>query len=440
MAIQPFYKSPRPTAGHHLSDLLTCPQRAWLHYYGNPQDQVKDPPYLRALQQEGIEHEKAIYEQCFPDALRIPEKGNPEERYRQTVEAMRAGVPVILQGYALVGDGIGILDILELVGTDPDSRTGHIYQVGEIKRSSTLMTAHVMQASWYTELLETVQGRRIHEACFFMKNGVRNVIDLQTLQADYEKAKAELTALREDTTAPGPHLIRACASCHWRALCMPELIANQHVSLIPGISRQQAATLEEMGINSWPDMTTASDCVLETIGMGAYEIEQVRAAIRNLEAGSPPLRQPLRPDVFQDLEVVVLEFPDLAEQRRAGMRPVPSAIHYETDAGRIGRIEVSSANDVQTADITPLLNGRRLAFYGLTDLTTFMNIARQSGFSVRNSLDIFAVTENYLHSPVPGLELEAIYSYIADRPAQRLIGPARVSAVRQVVDWMALSV
>jgi hypothetical protein len=158
---------------------LTCPQRAWLHYYGNPKDQVKDPAYLRALQQDGIEHERAIYEQHFPNALRIPEKAQPEERHRQTLEATSSGVPVILQGYINTGEGVGVLDVLELVGSDQVH--GNLYRVGEIKRSPALLTSHVMQASWYTELLERVTGQHVDEACFFLQNGERTIIDLKTL-------------------------------------------------------------------------------------------------------------------------------------------------------------------------------------------------------------------------------------------------------------------
>ena len=48
---------------------------------------------------------------------------------------------------------------------------------------------------------------------------------------------------------------------------MPELIASQHVSLVPGISRQQASVLRAAGITSWPQLKDAPDSVLEDIGI-----------------------------------------------------------------------------------------------------------------------------------------------------------------------------
>jgi CRISPR/Cas system-associated exonuclease Cas4 (RecB family) len=437
--VRPYSTLPRPTSGHHFSDLLACPQRAWLHYYGNPKDQVKDPAYLRALQQEGVEHEQAIYQRHFPDAIRIPEKQKPEARYQMTVDAMKAGVPTILQGYILTTDGVGVCDILEKVGADPSTQTGYVYRVGEIKRSATLMTAHVLQAAWYTELLARTQGQTIQEACFFPRSGERTLVDLRTVQADYQAAKAQLQELRASKVSPGPHLNNLCPSCHWRGVCMPELIAADHLSLIPGVSRRQAKMLQELGVTTWRALEAVSGEQLEELGFGAYEIEQLRAALRCLLQGSPPLRQPLRPDIFLDLRVVVLEFPELAEQRRAGERPTPSAIYYEADSGQTGRIGVSSSGENLTADLTPLANGARLAFYGGTDLGAFMPLARQGGWRLNSPLDVFSVVEKLVHAPAPGLELEALYSFVSNVPVQRLSGPERVAAVREVINWIARS-
>ena len=158
--IRPYFHFPRPTAGHHFSDYLTCPLKAWLHYYGNPKDQVEDPAYLRALYYEGIEYERQIYAVHFSDAFKVPATKDREKRQAATINAMKGGVPVILQGYLFDHDTVGILDFLELVSTSPDSSTGHLYRVGEIKSSARLYTSPIMQACWYTDLLSKVQNHR----------------------------------------------------------------------------------------------------------------------------------------------------------------------------------------------------------------------------------------------------------------------------------------
>jgi hypothetical protein len=313
-----------------------------------------------------------------------------------------------------------------------------VYRVGEIKRSASLKTSHVMQVSWYVELLERLLGyQQSHDACFFLHDGERNVIDLQSVQPEYQTTKFELEILRQNTTAPGPYLNKICPSCHWRSVCMPELIETEHISLIPGISRQQSDALQQNGITSWTQLAHAPDHILRDVGMGVYEIEQVRAIVRHLEQGTPPLRQPLRTDLFEDIQIVVLEFQDLAEQRRAGKQPVPLAIHYETGVGQTGLIDVAVADDIPTADITPLMNGRRLAFYSLTDLGAFTRLARQTGYSRIPSLDIFAIVEDFVHSPVPGLEVESLYTYITGQSTSHFIGANRVHAIRVIVNWIA---
>lgn len=401
---------------------------------------AKDPTYLLFLQHQGLEYERTVYDRFFPNALRIPERKNSAERHKLTVEAMLAGTPVILQGYLRSGAGVGVIDILENVGADSSSRTGFTYRVGEIKKSSTLMTAHVFQAAWYTELLEKTQGQFIHQACFILGTGERNIVDLHTVQVDYETTKKELSKIRESKNDPGPHLDKACPGCHWRSVCMPELIADQHISLVPGFSRRQASEMKNDGITTWVDIKTVSDSMLEAIGLGAYEIEQVRSAVKCIERDAPPLRQPLRPDIFQNLRIITLEFPELAEQRRAGERPVPSAIHYEDDFGQIGKIEVDFSSDgIMTANLTPFMNNKRLAFYGTTDITSFKQITVNSGVRIQNGLDIFMVVESFLHSPVPGLELEALHSYVTKGDSQRLIGADRVRAIREVINWIARS-
>ena len=70
----------------------------------------------------------------------------------------------------------------------------------------------------------------------------------------------------------------------------------------------------------------------------------------------------------------------------------------------------------------------------------FFQIDHKGGYRSLNSLDIFTVVETFIHSPLPGLELEALHSYVVNEPVQRISSPDRVKAVREVVDWIARSV
>jgi hypothetical protein len=391
---------------------------------------------LRALQLEGIEYEREIYERYFPDAVRIPERRKPEKRYELTVEAMHAGAPAILQGYLRSLDGVGVFDILELVPAEMHGETGNIYRVGEIKSSDVLRTSHVMQAAWYSELLRETLGRTWNEVFFILWNGERTYLNLDTIQTDYERAKADLMQIRESKTDPGPHLTTFCPSCHWRGLCMPELIAQNHISLVPGIGRKQAATFKESGITTWQELGTVQDNFLFGMGIADHDVELLRRAILCIEKDAPPLRQSLKPTIFQNSRVVSLEFPELAEQRKVGQRPIPSAIYYEDGFGRVRQATVSYSSGIPQANLSPILTGKKLAFYGTTDLAAFMRIARQLGFSKIEAIDVFSVVETFVHSPVPGTDLKSLNKYLTGSPEIDLNGSDRVRSIREVIKWI----
>jgi len=438
--LKPFFSSPRPTAGHHFSDYLTCRLKAWLHYYGNPKDQVEDPAYLRALYFEGIEYERQIYADRFSDAFKVPATIDREIRQATTINAMKEGVPVILQGYLYDQDTVGVLDFLELVSTASDSSTGHIYRVGEIKSSARLYTSQIMQACWYTDLLSNVQNHRLNEVNFITKGGGQQIIFIDKYNAEYQDTKKELLALRQMQSPPKPHLIKSCQSCHWRGICMMELIENKDISLVPGISVSRANTLNTYGIHSWEDLGNTSSDLLMELGFLPYEIEQIEHSIDCLLNNSPPLQYPLKPDIFENTCVIVLEFPDIAAQRQAGLRPIPTKIYYESSRDQIDVIDVTQTGNHLTADFSPFTDGDKLSFYGSTDSGAFLRLSRENGYRFRSHLDIFNIIENIVHVPAPGIELDALYGYITNTYYDELKGKERVRAIREVIHWISGSI
>ena len=188
---------PRPTSGQFFSSLQSCPQRAWADYHLPANLKAKPPAFLGALQQEGVEHERRIYRELFPDALEIPAHLPPAVRAKKTIEAMESGVPAILQAY-FIGEGcVGVADVLEWCAVAPSSPVGHLYQVGEVKRSSALAMAHVLQAAWYTELLAEIQKALFDEAKTRLD---ANIIDGVT---DFAGVESYFGAAADDDEAGG---------------------------------------------------------------------------------------------------------------------------------------------------------------------------------------------------------------------------------------------
>jgi CRISPR/Cas system-associated exonuclease Cas4 (RecB family) len=429
------------TVGHHFSDLLICRQKAWLHYHGDNHKKMKPPAHLRARQQEGHQIEELVYQSRYPNGVRIPGFGRlAEERLTLTLDAMRQGTPVILQGYIQSDLGEGTLDVMECLGPDQTSSLGYAYRVGEIKRSETLKTAHILQVSWYTELLEQVCGQQVREGLFILgrESGQILVESLEDHRQNYIAQKADLFNLRDSGADPGPHLIPACLTCDWRGVCMERMIAEKHLSLAPALSRSQAEILRSQGYSTWYALAHAPDACLFAAGMGELEIDIMRNGVEALFRGYPPLRQLLRGDIFDDALVVSLEFSDLREQRREDDPLQPIAVHFE-DGGGVQMIPVSYAPDgFARADLTPLTNGKKLVLFGGTDIGPIVSLYRQQ-FGTRPQItNLIDFIEDYVHSPLTGLELDTLVRYILGQ-VEHPRGQARVPAIRRVLDWIRSS-
>lgn len=431
---------PRPTTGTHFSDFLICPQRAWLQYYGNSKDQAKDPAFLLALQREGLNYERAIYNKYFPKATKIPLIRDSKKRHKLTIESMNRGDPIILQAYFADCDRVGVVDFLERVRNNQSSTSGYTYRVGEIKSSVSLSTAHVLQAAWYNELVFNFHGSSLQEARFFIKNEREKTINLNLIKDDYNKIKGDLLNLRAASKPPGPFLIKACSSCRWRGVCMPELIDRKHFSLLPHMRRNYEKQFKNQNIFRWNDLNKKNTAGLEKFGLTNFEVEVILNAINCLDNNWPPLRYPLRKDLLEDLLVVVPEVPDLKSQRQSGKGIIPAALWFEGQNNKPEKIGVNLKNNKMLADMTPFASYKRLAFYGSTDLGIFRQLAKQNEYELEEYVDIFEIVENILHIPAPGTELGVLLGFITGRNYTLLDAKQRVEAIRKVIKWVAKAI
>jgi CRISPR/Cas system-associated exonuclease Cas4 (RecB family) len=433
------HNSPRLTAGHHFSDLLICPYKAWLHYFGDTGQQVEAPPFLRALQQEGLAYEEEVYQNKYPGALRI-RGGKREQRLKDTYDAMCAGEPIILQGYVLTKEGVGVLDILERVGSDPTSKTKHAYHVGEIKSSSSLKTAHILQVCWYAELLKEAFTQDTKKGFVILGDYHFVPLDLTDYKKDYVQARQSLFNIRDGKVVPEPHLTSFCPSCDWRMVCMLMLVSQDHISLLPGFSRNHVHSLKEQGVTTWQDIKNLPDQALFDLGLTRYKAQLTRSNIANLEGNVPALRQQLRSDLLNNATVLVVEIPDLKLQRESGSPLRPSAIILER-AGTTRKVPIHYHGDAPSADLSCLENVRTVLVYGSTDLHIFQRLARQVEFPLKKVivLDLLTLIENHVHYPFHGLELDTVQNHvysIDNSASERLTPEKRARAIRTVSDWI----
>jgi len=412
----------------------------WHEFHSHIEERARDPAYLVALQNEGLTHERRMSDLLFPDAAKIPANIPADERLRRTIELLRSGVPAVLQGYMSAKDGAGVADVLELVRKDPRTPLGHIYRIGEFKRAMRVLTGHVMQISWYAELLQSVQGVASPNPFIVLGNGKRFDVCVEETRDLFMRLKSIILRLRASEKKPGAYLSSLCASCPWRYLCMDELVQIKHLSLIPGLGRRRIDSLIINGIFTWEDFRIADKSVLQKCGYSEEDVRAAKLAAEHLLRGRPIFREAIRTDFLRNLTVVAVEFASLPEQRREGKALRARSIIFEVE-DKIEQALVDSATGAIPDSACSLLfcSGKHLAVYGGTDMQALKNIAMRSAPPRKvRATDVFEVLERFVHCPFRELDLNGVISYIDGSYARPVDNPVtRVRALRRVLEWLS---
>src|ERR1039458_1989950 len=141
-------------ACHHLteSDMAVAAGRRGAPAWNSPD--------LWVLQQRGFEHEAAYLDHLRSAGLEVVNLGDLEgdgPAVSATCAAMENGIDVIAQATLASGRWFGRADVLRRV--EHPSKLGHwSYEVYDCKLARETRAATILQLSFYSELLATVQG------------------------------------------------------------------------------------------------------------------------------------------------------------------------------------------------------------------------------------------------------------------------------------------
>lgn len=214
-------------------------------------------PDAQILQERGIAHENAYVEHLSASGLVIAsfrDFGNDETTVAQTLQAMQAGVDIIVQAAFSDGNWFGRADVLHKV--DRASRLGNwSYETYDCKLARETKAATILQLSLYSDLLGAAQGK-LPEFMYVVPPGETfepetfRVLDYAAYYR-YVKSRLETVVLAEEAaieTYPEPTL--HCEVCRWQQECDRERRNDDHLSLVAGISR-----LQRKQLNIWDTHT-----------------------------------------------------------------------------------------------------------------------------------------------------------------------------------------
>ena len=288
---------------------------------------IRSEPLLEHLRQRGLAHERgylAHLEAGGAELTRIDADRVDAMSVAATLEAMRAGNEIIVQGALSDGHWGGRPDVLHRV--DRMSNFGSwSYEVVETKLSQQTKIGTILQLCLYSSLLESAQGVApeymsvVAPWTGFEPQDYR----LSDYSAYFRLIRDRLkTAVADGGQSgtypePNPH----CDVCPWDEACKKQRRQDDHLSLVAGISRLQREELVLQGIDTMAELADEPLPLRWQPGRGAVESyerlrEQARVQVadRNSEtaifepldpepgAGLGALPQPSDGDIFLDFE------------------------------------------------------------------------------------------------------------------------------------------
>jgi uncharacterized protein len=252
-----------------LSGFLECRHRTGLDLAvatGHLPRPSWNDPIGQALRERGLEHERAYIQSLESLGLRVSRISNDqpvEHRIAATIDAMRAGVDVVVQA-ALTSAGIdgagalwlGYADILRRVPV-PSALGAWSYEPYDTKLARETRGSTVLQLMVYVDLLQQIQGVR-PERFWVVAPGLTTGSFAATAyrSADYaayvRALRSQLTAtvsLRHEAVlaAHYPEPVDICDVCRWWERCDARRRSDDHLAFIAGIARTQREELINLG-------------------------------------------------------------------------------------------------------------------------------------------------------------------------------------------------
>jgi predicted RecB family nuclease len=220
-----------------------------------PKPSIWDP-VLELLAERGARHEQGYVDHLKASGLSVTEidgVGVDPANIAKTLETMKAGAQIITQGALQAAHWSGRADILQRV-EKPSYLGSWSYEVIDAKLARETKGSTVLQICLYSELVAVVQ-KRVPEFAYVVAPGSYHKPE-QFRIADYaayyrrvrgslERAVTSKTEI-ESYPDPKPH----CEICRWRIHCDGKRRADDHLSLVAGISKSQINELKTHNVTT----------------------------------------------------------------------------------------------------------------------------------------------------------------------------------------------
>ena len=209
-------------------------------------------PYGELLKQKGTEHE-AAYLQSLLDAghevvtIGLGEDRDFEAAARRTEEAMRDGASYVYQAVLVLDGWRGLADFLERVDR-PSALGDFSYEVLDTKLARRAKPEHALQLCFYSEVVARIQGLEPEAAHVVLGTNERETLRLADLTAYYRRVRDRFLEAVADRPATEPYPCDHCSICDFKPVCKEWWRAEDHLTRVANIRRDQVERLTAAGI------------------------------------------------------------------------------------------------------------------------------------------------------------------------------------------------
>jgi len=273
-----------------------CQRRAFLDLYGNLQEKEPIQDFVLKLQQES----RSFQEVCLADLayqkVQYP-RGDTAQGFAATLDLMQQGVAHIVDG-VLQGSHSSGAELVAypqvLVRREGDSRWGGWYYVPmNIKLGKRPKAEYQVVISYQVHLLTQIQGR-VPDRAWLMLRGKPQVpgqgvtpysVDLSKwLPVTKQIVDECIQALSQDT-APELFISRQrCGLCPWYRSCYAQAQAEEHLSLLAGVTPNRYQQLQACGLTTKEAIAQTKIADLEPVmgrSIATTLIHQAQAIVTN---------------------------------------------------------------------------------------------------------------------------------------------------------------
>jgi predicted RecB family nuclease len=263
--------------------LLQLERKAALGHLTRPERADDELDLVSTLGDEHERHHLGRYQAQGLRVAEIGDHGNSPAGLRaaeqETLTAMREGADVIYQATFFDGRWLGKADFLLRV-EEPSDLGAHSYEVADTKLARHAKARALLQVALYSEHAGRLQGRLPTHMRLILGDDSEPVFPVADYISYARTALGRLeAALADSPLATYPDRVEHCGRCRWMDVCTAKRRADDHLSIVAGIRRDQIKRLDEQGISTMKALAGAPDG-LQVPGIGDSPLSRIRTQAR----------------------------------------------------------------------------------------------------------------------------------------------------------------